>query len=211
MIRVSTAAVLAVPGVCIGLALAGCGPKEDLFAKGEELYLSGQYEEAIDTFRQFLVEHPGHAGAHFYLGSSYMLSSDPWMELAKGEIETALALFERGGKVSSIARFTDKYFELRCYLELAKILFKQILFVSSHGGPPEMGQFLVHRCEGILEDARRVDPDAREVKELEQLLREMRAFVLNPQQFPAQPQAPPARISEMKAVSARRTAGAGPR
>ncbi|MCP4641238.1 MAG: hypothetical protein GY851_12425 [bacterium] len=166
--RVAPSIIAAVAALTV---FGGCRTDSaDRLPKAEELYLAQRYDEAIPLLRQHLVVHPDDAAGHFYLGSCYMLSSDPWMVLAQGEIETALAIFERTGKKSPIDRFTDTYFELRCHLELAKILFKQVIFLADENGPPRLAAMVVERLEETLERVRKIDPSAPEVAQLEGLI-----------------------------------------
>jgi tetratricopeptide (TPR) repeat protein len=165
--RISRA--LSVLGLAV-LALTGCSRDDGSLEDAERVYLAGRYDEAVPLLKEYLLRHPDDAGAHFYLGSSYLLQDDPWLTLAEGEIETALALFERSGKVSPIPRFSDTYFELRCYLELAKVYFKLILFLGDNRGSPQWIAMITERCDEILASARQVDPDAPEVKQLEELI-----------------------------------------
>ena len=139
--------------------------------------LDQRYGEAIPVLKTYLCRHPDNAGGHFYLGSSYLLSKSPWMVLARGEIETALALFEQQGGKSPIERFSDVYFELRCHLELAKILLRQMVHLVDSGAPPESLRPLVERAEETLTKARAIAPEAADVAQLEALVTAMRDAV----------------------------------
>lgn len=121
----------------IGVALvAGCGPAPpatDLLHEAEQLYLVGKYDEAIPLLKQRLLQNPEDAGAHFYLGTCYLFSTDNrWLGIARGELETALALFERQGKVCPIPRFDSSvYFEMICHINIAKIYLSLIADIES--------------------------------------------------------------------------------
>lgn len=111
---------------CVGCAPA---PQRDLFHEGEQLYLDGRYAEAAATFKQRLLEKPDDAGAHFYLGTCYLYDAqNNWLGIAQGELETALALFEKSGKASPVPRFDAEYFEIICHVNKAKIY---LLLISS--------------------------------------------------------------------------------
>ncbi|MDZ4860841.1 MAG: hypothetical protein SGI88_17835 [Candidatus Hydrogenedentes bacterium] len=110
--------------VVLAACAASCNraPAPDFFAEGEELYLKGEYDEAIERFKGYLLADPDHAGAHWYLGTCYLYSSEHrWLGIAQGELETALALFNRQGKANPIPRFNETYFEMMCHINQAKI------------------------------------------------------------------------------------------
>lgn len=110
----------------LGAGACGRPPREDLLAKGEYLCREARWEEAIPVLKQHLLENPRDAGAHYYLGRCYLNQRSPWPMLAVGELETAMYLFLKSGKVSPIARFNATYFELSCHLEMSKVYLKQI-------------------------------------------------------------------------------------
>ena len=79
--------LIGISGLALILA-AGCYQEvgREVFDKGEQLYLDQDYDGAIVAFRRYLVDHPGDAGAHFYLGTCYLASEDnKWLVLAEGD------------------------------------------------------------------------------------------------------------------------------
>jgi len=151
-----------------------CSRSKPTLSEAENLYREQRYDEAIVVLKDYLLLYPDDPGAHFYLGSSYLLMNDPWLVLAMGELETALALFEQSGKKSPIERFSDTYFELRCHLELAKVLLKQLMFLNDHPASRSISAAILDRCETILAKAREVDPDSPDVRQLEEILTAIR-------------------------------------
>jgi tetratricopeptide (TPR) repeat protein len=155
-----------------GLTVVSCNraPEEDLFAKAETLYLDQQYDDAIELFKRFLLEHPDHAGAHFYLGTCYFASEDNrWLGVAQGELQTAIALFERQGKVSSIPRFNSTYFELISHINLAKI-YLGLVFTIVEEAPRMPGfdqrkavELALEKCDEQYDIVKRIDPDNPDV------------------------------------------------
>lgn len=160
--------------VSLGLLAVGCGapePDRALFEKAEQLYRDGQFQNAIPVLKSYLLTDPDHSGAHLYLGSCYCLGGQ-WMTFARGEIETALTLYERDGKKSTIERFPDEYFELRCYLELAKITMIQAdVALQNPGVVPGGPQKYLRELERIIAKAKEIAPDSADVKNLEELTR----------------------------------------
>lgn len=180
--RVMTAIVL-------GLALASCekAPEEDLFAKAETHYLDKHYDEAIDLFKQFLLDHPDHSGAHFYLGTCYFASDDNrWLGIAQGELETAIALFERQGKVSSISRFNATYFELISHISLAKIYLGLVFtIVEDSAQIPGLDRrqaagMALDKCDEQYEIVKKIDPDHGDVLWLRNQIDKMRGALSIP-------------------------------
>ncbi len=158
--------------MCVGLLAGGCGalePDRALFEKAEQLYREGQFQDAIPVLKAYLLTDPDHSGAHLYLGSCYCLGGQ-WMTFARGEIETALTLYERDGKKSTIERFPDEYFELRCYLELAKITMIQAdVAFANPGIVPGGPQKYLRELERIIAKTKEIAPDSEDVKNLEEL------------------------------------------
>ncbi len=172
-----SARVALLTAILCASTLGGCGKQaqtEDLFSKGEFAYLEAQYDEAILKFKAHLLERPNDAGAHLYLGESYLLKKSPSLVIAQGEIETALDLFNRNGGKNPIKRFgSAKYFELRCHLSLAKIRLRQILLLVELGQvwriPP-----LIERCRDELDAASALAPDSPDVGNLRKVLDQVR-------------------------------------
>ena len=160
--------------VAVAVLAIGCSRAEPTLDQAEDLYRDQRYDEAIPVLKGYLLLHPDDAGAHFYLGSSYLLTSDPWLVPAMGELQTAMALFERSGKKSPIERFSDTYFELRCHLELAKVLLKQLMYLSDYPASPRISAAILERCDAILADARKVDPESPDVRQLDEILTAIR-------------------------------------
>lgn len=158
--------------------LTGCGsnaPDTALFTRAEQLCLEQQWAEAQPVLREFLLQSPHHAGAHFYLGRAYMLGPDFRPAVAEGELQLALRLYEASGKTSPIERFGDDYFEIICNLESMKVLLKAIALESeemmSVGLPPGIRPELVERMRGYVDRAAAVQPDFKDVVDAKRILR----------------------------------------
>ncbi|MCC6152905.1 MAG: hypothetical protein IT367_04065 [Candidatus Hydrogenedentes bacterium] len=185
-------------------------PQRNQFKEGETLYLDGKYSQAAELFKQRLFENPDDAGAHYYLGSAYMsncirpdqvalsnrdMTPDRWLGIAQGELEVALELFKRQGKVSPIPRFDATYFEMMCHVTRAKIHF--ILLQSILDAPPNprgpnlrsLVPGIIKKCAEEAEAAEKVSPDAAEVRELKELIKA--AIADTSRQHPASPRAQP--------------------
>lgn len=149
---------------------AGCGsepPGAEAFDHAEFLVLEGRFEEAIPVLKAFLVHHPEHTGAHYYLGRAYYNARESfWFALAEGEIRTALALFERQGRANPIDRFSPEYFELSCYLDIARIHGRQAAAAIAAGLPRRAVDAIIARGEEALSEAGEVMPGAAEVDQV---------------------------------------------
>ncbi len=166
-------------------------PEEDLFSAGETLYLDQRYDEAIDAFKRFLQDNPNHAGAHFYLGTCYFASDDNrWLGIAQGELQTAIALFERQGKVSPIPRFNDTYFELISHINLAKIYLGLALsIVEDRSGLPGLDrrravELALEKCEEQYDIVAQIDPENADVAWLRDQIDTLRRALSIPRRPP---------------------------
>ncbi len=170
--------------VC-GPLLAGCDISPDeqelrrLFDEGESLCLEEHWQEARAVLKAYLIYRPDHAGAHFYLGRTYLLSRPV---IAEGEFQTALDLFIEGGRISTIERFDHDYFELICNIEAAKACLLQIDLMLVWGAPPAAAQPLLERAKRYAREADIVMPDTQEVRDLEKAIADYRR--LRPLTFP---------------------------
>lgn len=154
--------------VCALLASA-CEPAgpDVSFEQTEFLVLEGKYDEAIPALKEFLLVHPDHSGAHYYLGRAYAAAHESfWLTLAAGEIETALALYQRQGRKSAIERYSDKYFELTCHYELIRVRMKQVTFLMGIGAPRDTIVLHLQKAEEQLSQARLIDPESKDIQNL---------------------------------------------
>ncbi|HIJ64392.1 MAG TPA: hypothetical protein HPP77_00470 [Candidatus Hydrogenedentes bacterium] len=163
-------------GVVFALLAAGCGPapEEDRLATAERMCLDQQWREAISVLKAHLLEHPDDPGAHFYLGRCYFNSGSDYLYSAGGEFETALTFFVKNGRKNTIERFPDDFFELICHIEGAKVPLKVADVLMSRGAPYWEIEPFLDACENKLEQARAVDPDHKDVTDLQRLLDELR-------------------------------------
>ena len=165
------------------LFLCACsGPESpeepvDLFAQGEFLCREARWGEARDVLRAFLVEHPEHAGAHFYLGRSYLLWEEDFRPaIAEGELQTALALYRESGE-HHIERFPDDYFVLICDIESAKVTIKQFALLQQLRFPPQTLLPILDRGWGYVERAREAIPDHGDIADFDGLMRSLYASI----------------------------------
>ncbi|NUM55966.1 MAG: hypothetical protein HUU46_20185 [Candidatus Hydrogenedentes bacterium] len=170
-------------GIVLCAACAACSPppeKPGLFEEGERLYLEGNYSAAAQAFKSRLLEKPDDAGAHFYLGTCYLYDKkNNWLGIAQGELETALSLFERQGKVSPVPRFDAEYFEIICHVNKAKIylLLVSLLIDNSiryrdfRGG--SLVPAIIEKCEEEARRAERVSATHPDVVWLRQELKKL--------------------------------------
>ena len=176
---------LGLAGALVALA-AGCARPQHVnyFQEGEDLYLKGEYDAAIDRFKLQLQQKPEDAGAHFYLGSCYLYAAqkniggkdNAWLGIAQGELETALALFERGGKVNPVPRFDATYFEMICHINQAKIYLLLIQAIAQNPRlfvgviPREAIPAFIEKCNEQAKLAEQVAPGNPDVEQLKMLL-----------------------------------------
>lgn len=173
---------------------AGCAQRTDagLLEQAEYFILEQRYAEAIPLLKQLLLSNPNHSGAHYYLGRCYFAPKDTfWFTIAEGEIQTALNLFIREGRKSTIPRFPDAYFELICHLDIAKIRLRQAMFLVEQDAPLSAVSELLAQAADSVEEARKVAPDSPDVTQIDQTLTQFRRTI---QGVPAGPPPVPRRI-----------------
>jgi hypothetical protein len=120
--------------------------------------------------KQRLLDAPEDAAAHFNLGRCYLNAPQPCLGVASGEFEVALTLFLQQGRKSPIKEFGDEYFELRCYLEIAKTYLRSYQIAQTLRADPAVLNRILDQCRRIAEAARRVTPDAPEIQQLDDIL-----------------------------------------
>lgn len=145
----------------------------DLFAQGEFLCRETRWGEAREVLREFLLDHPDHAGAHFYLGRSYLWWEEDFRPvIALGELQTALALYKQTGE-HHIERYPDEYFEIICDMESAKVFYRQASLMHLTGVPPKGLLPTLNRGWEYIAQARQVDPDHPDIANGETLFRDI--------------------------------------
>ena len=159
-------------------AVLGCSdaPKRDILAEAEQLVLEKNYAAAIPLLKQHLIETPFDPAGHFYLGRCYMEDNDNfWPRIAEGEFQTALMLHKRSGAAASpIARFKDPdYFPMMCQVNSGKVLILQVTYLLENGVGLERIQDLVLQAKHYVDLAREIMPDADEVNEVDNLIRQL--------------------------------------
>lgn len=133
-------------------------PSQALFKHAENLVLEQKFDAAVPVLKSFLLQHPEHSGAHYYLGRCFFASKKKyWFAIAVGEIETALALYHRDGNHSTIARFPDRFFPEICYMDLCKIQMKQFVFLTEHHASREALMTCLQDTHFYLEKAHKLD------------------------------------------------------
>lgn len=153
-------------------ALTACRGEPDpaqldaMFERGETLCLDGRFEDAKRLFKAYLIYRPEDAGAHYYLGRTYMLSEDFRPVMAEGEYQTALRLFVKGERISPIERFAPEYFEMICYVDSAKVLYLQSGMLATAGAPPRILRGPLQQAADYLREAETVLPEAREIEQV---------------------------------------------
>ena len=171
---------LAYFALCLVCAACSRAPERDLFKEGETLFLNGEYDAAVEVFKQRLVQDPNDAGAHFYLGNCCFYNTDNnWLGIALGELETALSLFERQGKVNPVPRFSAEYFEMICHVNQAYIYYSLIGFLADN--PRQFGGVdaravlpkLLKNCMEQADIAEQVSPGHPDVVKLKRLIQKL--------------------------------------
>ncbi len=178
--------------LALACALAACRgePADNLLKQAEALYLEGRFQDAVPVLKAFLLREPFDPGGHLYLGMCYALS-DQWLTPAEGEIKTAITLFERNGRKSTIERFPDDYFLARCHLELLKIADLQLRVLLHEGFADERTlQIYIDKFKDYLAKAKELAGEEPYVQECEKLAQGLDDGTIRPQRR-RPPQMPP--------------------
>jgi tetratricopeptide (TPR) repeat protein len=146
-------------------------------SRGELLCLEKKFDEAIPVLKQYLANHPDDSGSHFYLGVCFLACKKPWLVIAQGEIETALYLFNKQGKKSSIERFADVYFEQRCYIESAKVYLRQFDILLELQVAPEELEPYIDKVAELNDKARPLNSSLQDIRDLDNNIALMREYV----------------------------------
>jgi len=160
----------------IALVVAGCrqAPPDDLLARADALCKEQKWDDAIPLLKRHLLAHPaapdGNVAAHFLLGQCYMFGGRLFTGPAEGELRLALRYFLENGKTSPFAEFSNEYFELRLHLEIAKVHLKRLQAAMATGAPPAVLREILARCKRAADEARQIQPDSNDVKQLDSLL-----------------------------------------
>lgn len=160
------AAVLAVAA----LACACTSEAPDPGARAYALLKEGQWNEAAEAAKQLLLARPNDAAAHFILGRCYLNGPQFYPAAAAGELNIALELFNQNGRNSPIDEYDDKYFELRCHLELAKVYLRRYYELAGHGAPEWMLKEPRREMKRQAEAAEKIAPDSEDVHELKAII-----------------------------------------
>ncbi len=89
---------------------------------------------------------------------------------AAGEFQTALRLFIEQGKHSPIPEYNDQYFELRCHLELAKVMLRTYIDCADRGAPKYVLQKPLRQLRLAAEAAEKIDPQSKDVQDLKSVI-----------------------------------------
>jgi len=182
-------------GLCI--VMAGCQGRsepspQDLMAQAEFLVREARWADAIPVLKEYLCANPEDSGAHFYLGRCWLNVAEfnnrqgPWLVLAEGELRLAVQLFEQHGRVSTIERFSNEYFETICHLERAKVYLRQLAFLAGNRGrlAGATAHSVIADLRQAVADAKAIDADSPDVWAFEKLLSSLEE---PPVQRPAEP------------------------
>ena len=90
--------VLSILLLCATVEISGCKkkPTDKELVEAWTLCENLEYEKAFPLVREYLLQYPDNPVAHYLLGKCYQQREQPALTLAKGELDMARFLFERG-------------------------------------------------------------------------------------------------------------------
>lgn len=156
------------------LAVSACGhDREDaaLLEQADAIFSANRPAAALPLVREYLCRHPDDASAHYLLGACYRAVNPPELTLADGELETALACFQRTGRRGALKRFdSDRDFELFAHRGRALVGFAWLREAMDRGVRSEYLVKLARECLEHVEAGLRLDPEHVELKEMKETL-----------------------------------------
>lgn len=184
---VRSARYVFVVAVCAAAAMGCSEPSPDgLLERGEALVLAGSFHEAIAPLKQCLVLDPCNPGAHYYLGQAYLnarfrTAIPPWrLTVALGELDFALACFERMGRPQVLSRFTPDEFEVSCRVKKAQAHLRRLEFGLSEGVGIRAMNGILRALEDENDAARAVMPGSQDVAELDAIIARLKETAITP-------------------------------
>ena len=158
-------------------ACAAVEPKGDLLEEAELLCLDQQWGKARPVLRQYILQNPNNAAAHFYLGRCNLMADPKAYSyfIAEGEFQTALRIFRRNGRVNPISRFASaEYFEYRCQIESAKAYLNILDQAFGRDIPVWRVQETVKRGMAYVDLAAEILPDDPELQDYQRVFNALR-------------------------------------
>lgn len=155
----------AVPGCTLSvilLIMAGCmqgclshSPDHAPLERAWDLCEALQYDAAFPMVREYLLRHPESAMGHYLLGKCYMARQQSELTLAKGEFDTARALFDQREDLEGLdARMTPDQFRAALHCDTALALLRTVYEAERQGIPmnrarPILRNALDHARQGL--------------------------------------------------------------
>jgi tetratricopeptide (TPR) repeat protein len=176
-------------GVLLAAAIAGCrgGERHDLIAQAHALGAQWRWEEAQPLVKAYLIQHPEDPSGHFLLGRTYLHQQPPYLTMAEGEFETALALFRKRGDCGGLAEaLPGAEFESAVHREIARAQLRWAYEAMRVGIPFSRIRPRLEKALDNVQQGRALTPDSEPLAEMEQLLR---AYLEHPDSPPSPPPA----------------------
>ncbi len=156
------------------LVVSACGHDREsaaLLEQADAILSANRPAEALPLAKEYLLRHPDDASAHYLLGACYRAVSPPQLTLADGELETALACFERTGRRGALKRFdNDRDFQLFAHRGRALVAFAWLHRAMDRGVRREYLVKLAGQCLAHVDAGLRLDPKHAELQEMKETL-----------------------------------------
>ncbi len=127
--------------------------------------------------RQYLLQDPNNAAAHFYLGRCSLMADPKAYSyfIAEGEFQTALHIFRRNGRVNPIDRFASaEYFEYCCQIGSAEVYLNVLDQAFGRNIPVWRVQETVKRGMAYVDLAAEILPDDPELQNYQRAFNALR-------------------------------------
>ena len=174
--------------MALPITMAGCGkrPDDSLVSQAFELSEQRRVNEAIPLIKKYLQTHPDDAVAHYIYGKCWLHRTDAFTTLAKGEFETALALFERNKDLGIFRdKMTPNFFRASLHRDTALALLRAVYEAEGVGVMPPMMMKVLNLAAEHVRKGLLYDPGDAFLMEMKQTLESLR------QGAPLPPSPPP--------------------
>jgi|GEM_PF-3427311 len=159
--------------VTVVLAVTGC-PKEakdDVLLRGYACGKADQWDAARPFVREYLLDHPGDAGAHFLWGQCHLHGPTPWLEIARGEFAVTLQLIEKEGHSGLLnADLDSKKLTIMAHQETARACFRQIYLLAENKESADIIRRIAKEALLHVEKGLSIGPDIQELRDMREEL-----------------------------------------
>lgn len=163
--------------VLLPVLAAGCaqdGANDYLLVRAYDLGKDYEWAAARSYAKRYLTEAPDSAAGHLLYAKGYLRVQEPNLAIAKGELETALALFDQHPDLGALTgEWTPEVFLGLIHHELATVHLRRIYTLSSNGIGGQAIQFELEEARKHVDLGLKADPDSKSLQMMRETLAEL--------------------------------------